>query len=124
MITYWASRFDAAVVLPKCAAALTASTPSWWPVAADGEAVLSSTHTPASALPPVGYATCSVLLAGQVCDPVATPSQYWVATPDHSSPSVPRPLKNSCRSGPSPLVSPDSVTSPLALVLWLPHWEP
>jgi len=53
MITYWASRLAAAVVLPKWAAALTASTPSWWPLAVCGDAVLSSTHTPASA-PPVG----------------------------------------------------------------------
>ena len=48
---YWAVRFEAAVVLPKWAAALTASTPSWWPVAWLGEAVLSSTHTPASTPP-------------------------------------------------------------------------
>src|SRR5438270_8811340 len=98
-MTYWAFRFEAAVVLPKCVAALTASTPSWWPLAALGDAVLSSTQTPASTPPPVGYATCDVLLAGHVCAPVATPSQYWVMTPDHSSLFVPRPLKSSWSYG-------------------------
>ena len=53
MMTYCASRLAAAVVLPKWAAALTASTPSWCPVAEPGDAALSSTQTPASA-PPVG----------------------------------------------------------------------
>src|SRR5215469_8606027 len=119
MITYCAFLLSAALVLPKCEAALTASTPSWWPVAVDGDAVLSSTQTPASA-PPVGYPTCWVLPAGQICVPAATPWQYWVKTPDHSSLFVPRPLKNSWSYGASPLGSPDSVTSPLALVLCVP----
>jgi len=53
MMSYWTYRLDAAVVLPKCAAALTASVPSWNGVATAGDAALSSTQTPASA-PPVG----------------------------------------------------------------------
>src|SRR5713226_4849383 len=36
MTMYCASRLAAAVVLPKWPAALTASTPSWWPVAEPG----------------------------------------------------------------------------------------
>src|SRR5689334_17432766 len=52
-ITYWALRFEAAVVLPKWAAAATAISPSWCPVADLGEAARVSTQTPARA-PPVG----------------------------------------------------------------------
>src|SRR5215831_5497326 len=74
MMSYWASRLAAAVVLPKWAAALTASVPSWKGVAWAGDAALSSTQTPAS-----------------------TPPEYWVMTPDHSSPFVPSPLNSSCR---------------------------
>src|SRR6266566_5510606 len=52
-MTYWASRLELGVVLPKWVAALIASCASWSPVAWAGDAALSSTHTPASA-PPCG----------------------------------------------------------------------
>src|SRR5215471_15177054 len=52
-MTYWASRLEPGVVLPKWVAALIASCASWAPVAWGGEGALSSTHTPASA-PPCG----------------------------------------------------------------------
>ena len=52
-MSYCASRLAAAVVLPKCAAALTASVPSWAGVAWLGEGALSSTQTPART-PPLG----------------------------------------------------------------------
>src|SRR5690348_17216057 len=44
-ITYWALRLAAAVVLPKWAAAATATSPSWCPVAALGDAVRVSAQT-------------------------------------------------------------------------------
>jgi hypothetical protein len=122
-MTYWALRFAAAVVLPKCvAAAASACWPSWCPVAWVGDAEPVSAQTPASVPPPVGYATCAEF-AGQVCDPLAMPSQYWVITPDHSS-LMPRPL-NSCWSrGAIPTESPVNVVLPLPSVPALPHWEP
>jgi len=43
------------------------------------------------------YITDMGASCGQDCAPAATPSQYWVMTPDHSSPLVPRPLNSSCR---------------------------
>src|SRR3954470_2506845 len=46
-MTYCALRLLAAVVLPKCPAALTASAASWWPVAWLGAAAALSYQTPA-----------------------------------------------------------------------------
>src|SRR5262245_10320088 len=51
--TYWEFRLAAALVLPKCDAAATATTPSWCPFACCGAAEPVSAQTPASA-PPVG----------------------------------------------------------------------
>ncbi len=121
-MTYWALRLDAAVVLPKCEAAATATTPSWCPLAELGEAEPVSAQTPANA-PPVGYPTCAEL-AGQVCEPAETPSQYWVITPEYSSLLVPMPLNSSCSRGAMPAESPENVVFPLASVPAVPHCEP
>src|SRR5258706_13668068 len=45
--TYCALRFAAPVVLPKCEAAFTASTPIWWPLAELGAAAEVSAQIPA-----------------------------------------------------------------------------
>ena len=50
---YWASRFEAAVVLPKWAGRVDRLNPELVAGGRLGEAVLSSTHTPAST-PPEG----------------------------------------------------------------------
>src|SRR5215471_5899679 len=51
MMTYWTKRLDAGVVLPKCAAALTASAAIWCPVAAVGAGAELSYQIPASTPP-------------------------------------------------------------------------
>ena len=62
--------------------------------------------------------------AGQDCAPTATPWQYWVMTPDHSSLPVPRPFKNFWTYG----ASPDCVTGqrrvPAPVGALVPHWDP
>src|SRR5437764_6363335 len=120
--TYCALRFRAAEVLPKWLAASMASWPSWCSVADCGAAARWSTQIPASA-PPVGYPTCGAS-AGQVCAFFATPSQYCVVTPDHSSLPVPTPLNSCCNRAAMPAGSPDSAVLPLASVLDEPHWVP
>src|SRR3954467_3994819 len=82
-MAYCALRLDAAVVLPKCPAALIASWASWSPVAWLGVAAELSYQTPASA-PPVGYPTCGAV-AGHVVVPAETPSQYCDMTFDQPS---------------------------------------
>src|SRR5258708_6067418 len=52
-MTSCALRLANALVLPKCDAAATATTPSWCPVAEAGDAAAVSAHIPANA-PPVG----------------------------------------------------------------------
>ncbi len=63
-------------------------------------------------------------LAGHVVAPVATPSQYCVMTPDHSSLLVPTPLKSCWTRGARPAESPLKVVLPLLSVPAVPHWEP
>src|SRR5437763_7677651 len=121
-ITYCALRLAAAVMLPKCDAAATATVPIWFPFAWPGAAEPVFAHTPASA-PPVGYPTCGAL-AGQVCELVATPSQYWVITPDHSSLLVPMPLNSCCSRGATPVESLANVVLPLPSLPAPPHCEP
>src|SRR3954452_18380147 len=121
-MTYCALRLLVAVVLPKWPAAVTASAASWWPDAWLGAAMLLSTPPPPSA-PPVGEATWAAP-AGQVVEPVATPSQYCVMTPDQVSLLVPMPLNSRCSRGASPLLSPVSVMSVLAFVPAVPHCVP
>src|SRR3954463_10970447 len=113
---YWAYRLAACVWLPKGAAALTASAAIWALVAAAGVAAELSYHAPASA-PPVGYPTWSAPEGHEVA-PLATPgpSQYWVMTPDHSSPPVPRPLNVFWRYGAPALGSFPNVRLPLVSV--------
>jgi hypothetical protein len=53
---------------------------------------------------------------------VATPSQYCVATPDHSSLFVPRPLNKAASRGATPTVSPDKLVDPAGVAV--PHCEP
>ncbi len=121
-IAYCALRFDAAVVLPKCAAAATASWPSWVCVAWSGAGAAPSYQTPANA-PPVGYPTWAAD-AGQLVAPLETPSQYCVMTRDQPSLLLPRPRKNACSRGAVPAGSPLNVVSPAASVPACPHWEP
>ena len=104
VITYWALRFEAAVVFPKWSAASLASAAIWVWVALLGAAAEVSSHTPARA-PPVGYPTCGTLL-GQVLEPAATPSQYCVGTPLHVSLLAATPVKNACWNGAIALGSP------------------
>src|SRR3954451_861334 len=123
-MTYWAERFEAAVVFPKCPDARTASEAICAGLAAVGSAEALSYQTPASA-PPGGEPTCEADAAHDVA-PVGTPapSQYCVITPDHSSFPVPRPL-NICWSLPAPpTVSVEKARLPLPSVLEVPHWLP
>src|SRR6478609_3976071 len=113
-MTYCASRLLAADVLPKCAAARTASSPSCFAVAFVGEADVPSSQTPASA-PPVGYSTCLALVEHLVAPlTMPPPSQYCVITPDHASPPVPRPLKSFWTTGAPVFGSPLKVRLPAA----------
>jgi hypothetical protein len=78
LITYWTWAFDAAVVLPKCAAAATASAASCDWVGWDGAALALSNQICVDALKtPVGFVAC-VPLEPQLVVPLATPSQYCV----------------------------------------------
>src|SRR2546421_10512482 len=67
---------------------------------------------------------CGTPLAGQVCAPVATPSQYWVITPDHFSLLVPMPFNSFCTRTASPAVSLLKCMNPLLSVVIVPHWLP
>src|SRR6266516_5196742 len=120
--TYWAFRFEAGSVFPKCSAVAIASAAIWGWVALAGAGTDVSSHTPASA-PPVGYPTCAAP-DGQDLEPVATPSQYWVGTPLHSSPPVPTPAKKACWRGAMPKGSPEKCWYPSPPVVWVPHCDP
>src|SRR2546430_518751 len=120
--TYCALRLSPGLVLLKCEAARTASSPICCSVAASGALAALSSQTPASA-PPVGYPTCAEL-AGQVVAPLAMPSQYWVITPDHCSPAAPMPFISCCRRAAIPTPSLEYVVLPLASVPGSPHWVP
>ena len=112
------------MVFPKWLAAFTASTPSWCPEAALGEAAELSYQTPLST-PPLWYGT-KLAFEGQLVAPADTlgPSHHWVRSADHSSLPVPMPLNISWATGAAPDGSPENVASPLPLVLWVPHWVP
>src|SRR3954454_14210473 len=121
-MAYCALRLEAAVVLPKCPAALIASCASWSPVAWLGAAALLSYQTPASETP-VGKPTCGAV-AGHDVAPEETPSQYCVMTLDQPSLLVPRPLKSSCTTEAAPTESLVKVVSPLVLLPAAPHCVP
>src|SRR4051794_10576421 len=74
-ITYCVVLFEPAAVLPKCAAALTASAASWDCVGLDGAAAPLSDHVPArmcDGLPAAWPAPLHEIV------PLATPWQYCV----------------------------------------------
>ncbi len=111
-------------MLPKWAAALTASTPSWLPLACAGEAPALSYQTPEST-PPAWYGM-KLAFEGQLTAPAATfgPSHHWVRSADQRSLLVPMPL-NICWVAPAaPAESPENLAFPLASVVWVPHCEP
>ena len=94
-MTYWALRLAAAVVLPKwrggvdrLAAELVAGG-----LARRRRPSCRTRHRPARRRSGSRRAARS---PGRSARPTATPSQYCVITPDHSSPLVPRPLNSSC----------------------------
>src|SRR5690349_9705508 len=95
-ITYCALVFEPGAVLPKCAAARTASAPIWSRLGAAVTAEIgtagaeSSNHTPLTS-EPSGTPTC-VAVAGHVESPVAMPSQYCCDTDVMSSPGPYRPV--------------------------------
>src|SRR5215470_2803071 len=99
-MTYCAYWLSADVVLPKCPAALTASSPICWPVAWLGAATVLSYQTPASSAPAGVWMNGP--FDGQVSVPFGTVSQYCVTGPVHCSPPVPRPLYISCNWGAPP----------------------
>src|SRR6476646_3417210 len=111
LITYWTCVFAPAVVLPKCAAALTASAASWLCVGWLGAAAPPSNHVPPRRLPP-GF-TAWTPLVPQVTVPDGRPWQYWVTELFHELP--PTRLKKSCWMA----TSPDGSFDPFE-----PHWEP
>src|SRR5579872_2582047 len=97
-----------------------ASSASWCPDAAAGEAAELSSHTPAST-PPVWYGT-KLALEGQLTAPEETlgPSHHWVRSADHSSLPVPMPLNICWATGAAPSGSPEKVALPLESVPWVP----
>src|SRR4051812_39633259 len=117
---YCALRFEAAVVLPNAVAASTASAASCAPVAPPVGRISGSSSTPAS-VPPVGYGTWLTPVAGHEVAPRATPSQYCVMTPDHSSP-LPSCENICCRRGAMPLGSPENVAFG-AVPVCVPHCD-
>src|SRR5689334_3525032 len=100
-MTYCVCVLEPAAVLPKCAAARTASAPIWSidgmlsKPAVTGVASDGSNHTPLSSAP-LGLPTCGAVV-GQLTSPAATPSQYCCETVVQSSPVPYRPFRKFCK---------------------------
>ena len=92
--TYWAFRFGACVVLPKCCAPRTASCAIWAAVAWFGAAAAVSVKLPANTLP-VNFGCWPAV--PQLTVPRGTPWQYCEVTRDQESCVVPRPFTKFCR---------------------------
>src|SRR5690242_16853828 len=96
-MTYCVSALDPAAVLPKCAAARTASAPIWSTALSTVVTALSGTAGRASSnqtpltSEPVGTPMCGAV-DGQDSSPAAMPSQYCCDTDVQSSPGPYRPF--------------------------------